>query len=62
MTVRVFGVDFGGFWAVLEAESALAPAPRRFVGRNVKMGKAELGAFFDFFRVFCRNLPRIALF
>jgi len=44
-----FWVGFGGFWAVLEAESALALAPRRFRGRNVKMGKAEVGAFFDFF-------------
>ena len=57
-----FWAGFGGFWAVLEAESALALAPERFGGRNVKMGKALSGAFFDFFRVFGGIGPELALF
>jgi len=44
-----FWVEFGPIWADLEAESGLALAPRGFRGRNVKMGKAESGAFFAFF-------------
>jgi len=57
-----FWVKLGGFGAVLEAESALALAPRGFEARNVKMGKAESGAFFDFFRVFGRNWTPIGPF
>jgi hypothetical protein len=55
-------VGFGGFWPILEAKSGLALAPRGFEGRNVKMGKAELGAFFDFFSIFGRNVARIGAF
>ncbi|MGB2998463.1 MAG: hypothetical protein WBC59_07475, partial [Phycisphaerae bacterium] len=50
-----FWVEFGGFGADLEAKSGLALALKGFEGRSVKMGKAELSAFFDFFSLFCRN-------
>jgi len=49
-------VGFGGFWPVLEAKSDLALVPRGFEGRNVKMGKAFSGAFFDFFLSFLAEL------
>jgi len=57
-----FWVEFGGFWPVLEAESGLALAPKGIEGRNVKMGKAEAGGFFDFFSIFGRNWMQIGAF
>ena len=57
-----FWVEFGPIWPILEAESGLALAPGGFEGRNVKIGKAESGAFFDFFSLFGRNLPPIGAF
>jgi len=55
-------VEFGGFWPILEAESGLALAPRGFGGRDVKMGKALSGAFFDFFHFLVGIGPELALF
>jgi len=54
-------VEFGPIWADLEAESGLALAPRGFRGRNVKMGKAESGAFFAFFEFFVGIGCKLAL-
>ena len=57
-----FWVEFGPIWAVLEGKSGLALAPRGFEVRNVKMGKAESGAFFDFFHFFVETCPELPLF
>jgi len=54
--------DFGPIRAISEAKSGLALAPRGFGGRNVKMGKAKLGAFFDFFSLFGRIQTPICTF
>jgi len=57
-----FWVEFGAIRAILEAESGLALAPRGIEGRNVNMGKALSGAFFDFFSLFGRNWMQIGAF